>query len=45
VDQAVGYAQAYQVAVVALANRTARLEWAITRHGSGYDPALAAQVA
>lgn len=31
------------VAVVALANKTARIAWAITRHDRAYDPDLAAQ--
>ncbi|ATJ83421.1 IS110 family transposase [Halomonas beimenensis] len=31
------------VAVIALANKTARLAWAITRHKVAYDPALAAR--
>ncbi|MDR5902465.1 IS110 family transposase [Halomonas icarae] len=33
------------VAIVALANKTARIAWAITRHDSDYDPELAAHVA
>ena len=33
------------VAVIALANKTARIAWAITRHDSVYDPDLAAHAA
>lgn len=33
------------VAVIALANKTARIAWAITRHDSAYDPDLAAHAA
>lgn len=33
------------VAIVALANKTARIAWAITRHDVAYDPTLAAQAA
>ncbi|GGX97909.1 putative family 20 transposase [Litchfieldella qijiaojingensis] len=33
------------VAVAALANKTARIAWAITRHEAAYDPALAAHAA
>ena len=33
------------VAIIALANKTARIAWAITRHDRTYDPDLAAQAA
>ncbi len=33
------------VAIVALANKTARIAWAITRHEAAYDPGLAAHAA
>lgn len=33
------------VVVIALANKTARIAWAITRRGMAYDPALAAYAA
>lgn len=33
------------VAVIALANKTARIAWAITRRDAAYDPALAAYAA
>lgn len=33
------------VAVIALANKTARIAWAVTRHDQAYDPELASQAA
>lgn len=41
---ALGQRKHPNVVTVALANKTARMAWALVRHGADYDPALAAAV-
>ena len=43
--QALAQRKHANVVVITLANKTARLAWAITRHDKAYDPDLASQAA